>query len=78
MVTTHGETTRKSLDYRTHPGRRHVLASLPGEVELGEPDAEDQWSYGDRLLRDKNSDGKLNREEFVNPIGCITQTLHKP
>ncbi|MFM8905475.1 MAG: hypothetical protein ACKOIB_09580 [Verrucomicrobiota bacterium] len=43
-------------------GERRTLASLPGEIELGEPDADDQWLYGGSLTRQKDKDASVKKE----------------
>lgn len=43
-------------------GVKRVLASLPGEIELGEPDSDDQWLFGGTLTRQKDKDASGKKE----------------
>ncbi|MFN9914784.1 MAG: hypothetical protein ACK53L_19505, partial [Pirellulaceae bacterium] len=42
-------------------GQQRLLASLPGEIELGEPDAGDQWLYGGTLTRLKDEANNMKK-----------------
>jgi hypothetical protein len=42
-------------------GQKQLLASLPGEIELGEPDAGDQWLYGGTLTRLKDEANNVKK-----------------
>lgn len=41
---------------------RHVLASLPGEAEIGEPDAADEWLYGGTVTQQKDKAAGIKKE----------------
>lgn len=43
-------------------GTRRILATIPGEVELGEPESRDEWLYGGRLERGKEKANGIKKE----------------
>lgn len=51
---------------------RRVLASLPGEAEIGESDAADEWLYGGTVTQQKNKAAGIKKERFAFRL-CITE-----
>lgn len=59
-------------------GERRVLASLPGEIELGEPDADDRWLHGGTLTRQKDKDAKVTKERSALRIRIADKSEVQP
>ncbi|MBX7207230.1 MAG: hypothetical protein K1X78_02870 [Verrucomicrobiaceae bacterium] len=59
-------------------GERRVLASLPGEIELGEPDADDQWLHGGTLTRSKDKDANVKKERSALRIRIADKSEVQP
>ncbi len=58
--------------------QRRVLASLPGEIELGEPDATDQWLYGGAVTQQKDKASGIKKERTALRIRIAEKSEVQP